>query len=79
MNSYNTINIRVKSITPNDKFSTVGKEGFIYKAGLNIDEGLVIQFGDNGYLKTSRVQSIAETAKEIEVKTLNSVYVLEKI
>ena len=77
--SYETINIKVKAITPDDKFSTVGKEGFIYKDCMNIDEGLIIQFGGNGYLRTSKVQSITETANEIEVRTMNSVYILEKI
>ena len=75
---YEKLNVRIKSITPNDKFNVVGKEGFVYKGLIEIDKRLLIMIG-NKELRTSLIKSVTETADEIEVKTMNSVYTLEKI
>lgn len=75
---YEKINIRIKSIKPDDNFNIVGKEGFIYKGLTEVDKRLLIRL-DKKEVRTSLVKSVTETANEIEVKTMNSVYVLEKI
>lgn len=75
---YEKTNVRIKSIMPDDKFNVVGKEGYIYKGLLEVDKRLLVVIGSKE-LRTSLVKSITETADEIEVKTMNSVYVLEKI
>ena len=75
---YEKTKIKIKSITPDDKFNIVNKEGYIYKGLIEIDNRLLIMIG-NKELRTSLIKSVTETADEIEVKTMNSVYVLEKI
>lgn len=75
---YEKLNVRIKSIIPNDKFNVVGKEGFVYKGLIEIDKRLLIMIG-NKELRTSLIKSVTETADEIKVKTMNSVYTLEKI
>jgi len=75
---YEKINVKIKSVTPNDKFNVVGKEGYVYKGLIEVDNRLLIIIGGME-LRTSLIKSVTETADEIEVKTMNSVYVLEKI
>jgi hypothetical protein len=75
---YEKLNVRIKSIIPNDKFNVVGKKGYIYKDLVEVDNRLLIIIG-NKELRTSLIKSVTETADEIEVKTMNSVYTLEKI
>jgi hypothetical protein len=75
---YEKINVKIKSVTPNDKFNVVGKEGYVYRGFIEVDKCLLLIIGSME-LRTSLIKSVTETADEIEVKTMNSVYVLEKI
>lgn len=76
--SYETINIKVKSITPKDKFNIVGRIGCIYKDYITTGISFPIMFEGDGILRTSNVNSIDLKGNEIEITTANSVYVLEK-
>lgn len=75
---YETIKMKIKSVTPDDKFNLTGKEGHVYNDTIKPDERLLAIVGGK-QLRTSLIKSITETADEIEVKTMNSVYTLEKI
>ena len=75
---YEKTKIKIKSILPDDNFNILGEKGYIYKDLTEIDKRLLIRL-DKKEVRTSLVKSITETANEIEVKTMNSVYILEKI
>ena len=69
-------NVKICSITPYDNYNLSGKNGKLLRESLTIGSAMIMEFSNDGNLRTSKIESIKEDESTIEVKTRNSVYIL---
>lgn len=69
--------VEIISVTPNDKFNLEGMKGNLILETVEVGKSMILTFGDNGLIRTSKIEEINKTDSEVEVKTRNSIYKLK--